>query len=139
MVELGGDQAPALVLLADEHVDGHADVVVVGGVGVGAPSDGIDRRPGVAGIGRVDDQDRDALVLDGVRIGAAGQPHVVGVVAAGGEDLLAVDDVLVALPHRAGAQRRQVGAGLGLGVADGELQLAGEDPRKEQLLLFPLP
>ena len=74
-------------------------------------------------------------MLGGFRIGAAGQPDVVGVVAAGGEDLLPVDDVLVALPDGGGAQRRQVGAGLRFGVADREVQLAGEDRGQELLLL----
>ena len=100
-----------------------------------APSDEDDRRPGVAGILRVDDQDRNALVLRGFRIGAARQPDVVGVVAAGGEDLLPVDDVLVAVANRGGAQRRQVGARLRLGVADREVHLTGEDRGQELLLL----
>ena len=64
-----------------------------------------------------------------------GQPDVVGVVAAGGEDLLPVDDVLVAVPDRGGAQRREVGARLGLGVADREVHLAGQDAGQELLLL----
>src|SRR6202011_206028 len=112
------------------------DVVVVGGVGmVGAVAED-DRRPGVAGILRVDDQDRNALVLDGIRIGATSQPDVIGVVSAGGEDLLTVDDVLVAVANRGGAQRRQVGARLRLGVADREMQLTGKDCGQKPLLLF---
>ncbi len=39
VVELGGDQPPAGVLLADEHVDRNPDIVVVGGVRVVRTSD----------------------------------------------------------------------------------------------------
>ena len=127
------------VLLADQHVGGHPHVVVVRGVGVVGAVGQDDRRPGVAGILGVDDQDRNALVLHGFRVGAAGQPDVVGVVGAGGEDLLPVDDVLVAVAHGGGAQRRQVGAGLRLGVADREVHLTGQDRRQELLLLLSLP
>ena len=74
-------------------------------------------------------------MLGGFRIGAAGQPDVVGVVAAGGEHLLPVDDVLVALADRSSAQRREVGARLRLGVSDREVHLAGEDAGQELLLL----
>ncbi len=71
-----------------------------------------------------------------VRVGAAGQPEVVGVVRAGGERLLAVHDVFVAVPDRPGAQRGEVGAGLRLGVADREVDLPGQDPRQEEVLLL---
>ncbi|CKR47089.1 Uncharacterised protein [Mycobacterium tuberculosis] len=54
---------------------------------------------------------------------------------AGGEDLLAVDDVVVAVANGGGAQRRQVGAGFRLGVADREVRLTGQDRRQELLLL----
>ena len=135
VVELGGDQPPAAVLLADEHVGGHPDVVVVRGVGVVRAVGQDHRRPRVARILGVDDQHRNALVLGGFRIGTAREPDVVGVMAAGGEDLLAVDDVLVAVADRGGAQRRQVGARLRLGVPDREMHLAGEDGGQELLLL----
>ena len=52
---------------------------MVGAVG------GDDRGPAETGIGGVDDQDGDALMLRGFFIGAAGQPDVVGVMAAGGK------------------------------------------------------
>ena len=62
----------------------------------------------------------------------------VAVVGDGGEarpDLLPVDHPLVALPHGAGAQRRQVGAGLGLAHPDAPRRLAREDLRQELGLL----
>ena len=79
------------------------------------------------------------LCFDGFRVGTAGQPDVVGVMATGSEDLLPVDDVLVALANRGGAQRCQVGACLWFGVADREVHLTGEDRGQELLLLRSLP
>ena len=75
-------------------------------------------------------------MLGGIGVGAHGQPDVVGHVGAAGEDLGPVDHVLVAVAHGPGAQRRQVGARLGLGVADGEVDVAGQDPGQEVLLLL---
>src|SRR5437899_8981513 len=46
------------------------------------------------------------------------QPHVVGVTGQAGEDLLAVDDVLVAVAHGPRLQRGQVGAHARLRVPD---------------------
>lgn len=75
--------------------------------------------------------------MAGVRgSGAGGEPDVVGVVTAGGEDLLAVDHILVAVTDSGGAQRREIGAGFGLGVTDGEVDLTGEDRGQELLLLL---
>ena len=61
-----------------------------------------------------------------------GQPDVVGLVGAAGEDLVAVDEPLVAVAHGPGSQRGEVGAGTGLGVADGAVDLAGQDARQEE-------
>ena len=123
VVELVGDEAPALVLAADPvgHRDAH--VLVEGRRRVGPAHDvqGHDREPG--GVGG-HQEDRDALVPGGVGVGSGGQPDVVGGGGEGGEDLLAVHDVLVAVPDRSGLERGQVGARAGLGVADGEVELA---------------
>ena len=135
VVELRGDQLPATVLLADEHVGGHVDVVVVRRVGVVCAVGQDDRRPRVARIFGVDDQDRNTFVLGGFRIRTAGQPDVVGVVRAGRPHLLAVHDVLVTLFDGRGPQRRQVRTGLGFGVTDREMDVAGKDAGKELLLL----
>ncbi len=136
VVELGGDQPPALVLLADEHLDRDAHVAVVGGVDVMRAVAGDDGRPAEAGILGVHDEDRDAAMP---RVGAAGanrEPDVVGVVAAGGEDLLPVHHIVVAVAHGRGAQRREVGSGVGLGIADREVHLPREDGGQELPLLF---
>ena len=75
-------------------------------------------------------------MLGRIGIGPARQPDVVGEVGDRREDLLAVDHPLVSVAHGLGLQRRQVGAGPGLGVADGELDLAGQDLGQELLLLL---
>src|SRR5690606_12497896 len=102
VVELVDDQVPALADLADHHADRDADVRVVGGVGVVAAVHGGDGRPGEAGVVRGDDHHGDALVPPGVRVGAGGQPDVLGVVGAAGEGLLAVHHVVVAVEDRRG-------------------------------------
>ena len=54
----------------------------------------------------------------------------------GDEQLLAVDDVVVAVEHGRGPQGRQVGAGAGLGQGEGREPLAAGQPRQEPLLLL---
>jgi len=71
----------------------------------------------------------------GVGIGADRKPDEVGLVPAGGPQLLAVDDVVVPVAPRGGPQRGQIRAGVGFGVADREVHVAGQDPREEQFLL----
>jgi hypothetical protein len=75
-------------------------------------------------------------VLLHLRVGTGGQPHVVGVAGEAGEDLLAVDDVLVAVAHSPRLERGEVGARARLRVADAEVDLAPEDLRQEELLLL---
>jgi hypothetical protein len=50
--------------------------------------------------------------------------------------LLTVDEVAVAVADGAGTQRGEIGAGLGLRVADGEMDLARRDPRQVELPLL---
>ena len=75
-------------------------------------------------------------MLLGFRIGAARQPHVIGVLDQAGPHLLPVDDVIVTVTDRRRAQRGQVGAGLGLGVADREVELTARDLGQEEGLLL---
>ena len=130
VVELVGDQRPALVLLADQGGGGHPDVGVVGRAG-GRPGHGGHRRPGEPGGAGRHDEDGQAPVPGGLRVGAAGQPDVVGVLDQAGPHLLAVDDVVrrrrgrrgCAAPpgrcrpparssrSRSGSRRRRSGAG----------------------------
>ncbi len=92
--------------------------------------------PGEAGIPGVHDEDRDALVLGRIFVGPHREPDVIGVVPTRGEDLLPVDHIVVAVEDRGRGERRQVGAGLGFGVADGEVHVAGEDRGQELPLLL---
>src|SRR4051812_38667237 len=70
-----------------------------------------------------------------VRIGPRGEPDVLALVGPGREDLVPVDDVLVAFADGARPERREVGPRFGLRVADREVDLALEDLREEELLL----
>ncbi len=135
MVELAGDELPAAVLRAHEVRGRDAYAVVVGG-GRGDAAHGPDRRPGEAGGVRGHQDDRYAAVLGGVGVRAAGEPDPVGLLGVAGEDLLAVDDPVVAVPYGAGPQRRQVRPGLGLAVADREDEVAAEDAGQEVRLLL---
>ena len=76
------------------------------------------------------------LCLGASGVGAHREPDVVGLVAAGGPHLLAVDDVVVAVPPGGRAQRGEVGAGVRLGVADREVHVALQDPLEEHVLLL---
>ena len=135
VVELVGHQRPAAVELADQVADRHPHVLVVRRAGADA-GHRVHGRVGDAGrLGGHQDH-REALVAGEVGVGAAGQPDPVGVLDQRGPHLLAVDHPLVALAGGLGLQRRQVGARAGLGVADREVQVAGEDLREEELLLL---
>ena len=63
-------------------------------------------------------------MLGRIRVGAGGEPDVVGVIGATGIDLGAVDDPFVAVLDRRGLERGQIGAGIRLGVANGKMALA---------------
>jgi hypothetical protein len=72
-------------------------------------------------------------------IGATREPDVVGVGGEAREDLLPVDHPLVAVEHGARLEGGQVGARVGLGVADREVDLAAQDLREEEPLLLVRP
>ncbi len=80
-------------------------------------------------------QEADAVLLLGALVGAHQHEDPVGVVGERGPDLLAVDDEVVAVEHGLGAQRGEVGAGIGLAVALAPDVLAGEDARQMEALL----
>ena len=84
---------------------------------------------------RIHDQDRDALVLVRTRVGAAGEPDVIGAVRTAGEDLGSVHHEEVALAHGPRLERGEVGARAGFGVADREVDLAGQNAGQEAPLL----
>jgi hypothetical protein len=70
-----------------------------------------------------------------VRIGPCGEPDVVGVIGKARPQLLAVDDPVVAVANGARLERREVGAGVGFGVADREQHFATQDARQKITLL----
>ncbi len=135
MVELRGDQRPALVLGPDAVRDRHAHVRVIGDVRA-LTAERVDRREGEALRARRHQDDRDALVLRRVGIGARREPDPVGVVGVGGVALLPVDHVLVAVAHGARRERGEIGARAGLGVAHAEEQLALHDAGQQLRLLL---
>ena len=65
----------------------------------------------------VDEEVGDAAVLRRIRVGAGEHEHPVGGMRAGGPDLLAVDDEVVAIADGASLEAGEVGAGAGLAVA----------------------
>ena len=69
------------------------------------------------GLVHRDRERRQALVLRHVGISAREQEAPVGDVGVAGPDLVTVDHELVAVAHRGRAQRREVGAGVGLAEA----------------------
>ena len=137
VVELVGDQRPALVLLADQGGGRHADVRSSRWRWCRArPWCAPASRRSPSAVGGHDEH-RQALVPGRVRVGAAGQPHVVGVLDQAGPHLLAVDHVARRRrgPRGCAATARSVPAS-GLGVADREVDLARGDPGQEERLLL---
>ena len=96
--------------VADAVGDRHAHLVEEHLAEVALAVDGPHRPDLDARLVHVEDQPGDALVLRRVGVGAHEQLAVVGDVGPGAPDLLAVDDVLVAVAHGPGAQRGEVGA-----------------------------
>ena len=110
-----GDHLPAVVHGTDHVFRRHPNVVVE----LGAERLSVERkaRPDAhARRAQIGHQHADAGVLFRIGIGAHRKPDIFGLVAAGGPQLLAIDDPVVAVADRAGAQRREIGAGLRLAV-----------------------
>src|SRR6185312_10277918 len=127
---------PALALFADTVGDWHAHVVEEHLVDLVIAADGQDRPRRDAGALHVDQDEGDAVLLPLALVGADQREHHVGVVGVRGPDLGAVDDVVVTVAHRAGFQRRQIGAGARFGIALAPVVLAGENPRQKIVLLL---
>ena len=83
----------------------------------------------------VDQQEGDAGLRLCRRIGADQAKNPVGMLRQRRPGLVAVDDVMVAVAHRLGADRCEVGARARLGITLAPPVLAGEDPRQKFLLL----
>ena len=113
----------------DEHLVGvdrlAAHLVDLGDLDLGAVEVGVEQRQPV---GRLP-----ALVLGR---GAGDQQHLVGDRRRGGEGLLAVHDVAVAVALGLGVERGGVEAGIGLGDGEAALDLALDDVGQDALLLL---
>ena len=134
--ELGRHLLPARALLADPHVLGHERVLEDDLVEVVRAGQVDDRAHRDARELRVDQELREPLVLLGrVVMRAEGRDHVVGQVRVARPHLGAVDPVAAGHPLGARAQRREVGARVGLAHPDRERQLAARDRRQELLAL----
>ena len=88
---------------------GHDGVGVEDLVELALAGDHLDRPHLDAGLAHVDEQERDALVLGRVGIGAGEREDVVGEVPGRGPDLLAVEHPLVAVEHGPQAEVGEVG------------------------------
>ena len=119
--------APALVDLADHVGRGHAHVLEEDLVELGLAGDLAERPDGDARRLHVDQDERDALVLGRARIGAHEEEAPFRHVRHAGPDLLAVDDVVVAVEHGARLEIGEVAARVGLGEALAPDLLGGED------------
>ena len=108
VAEQGHCDHPAAVHLADDVLLGAAGVGEVHLVELGVTRHHLDGAHLHAGLAHVDEQERDAAVLDLVHVGAREHEDVVRQVAGGRPDLLAVDDPLVTVEHRAAAEVAEV-------------------------------
>ena len=127
----------AAALLAQDIGGRHAHVLEeqLGGV-LRVLADLLEVAPALeAGAVGLDQHQRDALGA-GRRVGLGGDDDEIGQLAVGDEGLLAVDDQLVALAQRRGADRLQVAAGAGLGHGDGGDHLALGHARQPGALLL---
>ena len=125
----------AAILLAHQVLAGHTHVLeedLVGPTVAHRPQ----RAYGYARRIEGHDHQRNAAMLGLVCVCSRGQPDVGGVVGGGGVNLLAVDDVVVAVGDGPCLERAQVGACGRLGVAEGELELAVEYARQILLALL---
>ncbi len=132
----------ALVLLAEQVLDGHLDVDErqLGGVG-GLQAELVELAADRVALGLgVHGEEGDAVtaVLGGGGRGAGADDHLVGVHTAGDEGFGAVQDVVGAVLAQLGGglHAREVGAGARLGHRDGPHLLAGDELRQEALLLL---
>ena len=136
------DIAEALALLADAVLDRHRHVVEeeLGRRMIDHGADGPDGEAVSDRLAHVDQQHGHAvgrLLRFLARRRAAQQKHQVGMFGAADPDLLAVDDVAVALAPREGADARRIGAAGRLGDAERlQAQCAGGDLRQISGLLL---
>src|SRR5262245_27337665 len=135
---------PALVLAAHQAERGYADVIeedrlldAAVGPALAAGAHQLHRLHADARQVGVDHEPREILVALALRVGAGDQPDAVGAVVAADEDLLALDDVVVAVTHRRRhSYAGEIRAGAGLGQKLPGAHLAPIDGRQEGLALL---
>ena len=132
----GQRHAPALAHVADalrvgDPCVGHVDLVELGLAGDLAQRTHLDARRA-----HVEREVGHALVLGRLGVGAGDEHAPVGQVGHGVPHLLAVDDPLVAVAHRPGAQTGEVAAGARLAEQLAPALLAGEHRAQEAALLL---
>ncbi len=132
--ELGA--VPAAMLLADQVLQGHLDVVEEHLVDLAPAVERLDRAHGDARRLHVDQDEGDAELLFRFGVGAAEAEDPVGVLRQRGPGLLPVDDVVVALAHSRALQTGEIGAGAGLGEALAPPVVERRHARQELLLLL---
>ena len=116
LVHQGGQRRlPAVADLAQALRIGHAHVGEEHLVEVGAAGDLLDRPRLDTRALHVQEEHGQPLVLGHIGVGAGDDDAPVAVMRAGGPDLLAVDDPVVAVALRLGADARDVGTGGRLG------------------------
>ena len=126
-VQRAVQRGPAVVDLADAVPVGDADIAVVGDVG--ARVHHVGQRLAVESRGAERHQEEgQALVLGQGRVGPGEQEDMGGELGVGGEDLLPVDDPLVAVADRPGLGPGDVGPAVRLGVADADPGRSAGDP-----------
>ena len=89
-----------------------------------------DRADRYARRGHVDQQERDAFLFLALGRGPHQGEHHIGVLGVAGPNLGTVDDILVAVADRHGAERRQIGAGAGFRITLAPEILATQDTRQ---------
>jgi hypothetical protein len=136
-VEQVEDHGDPVTLLADERLFGHPHLVKEHFAGVGGlPRELAQGAHRDAGGFPGHQDDREPVTGRGVRVGADEREDVLRRVRSGGEDLLARDDEITAVPHSPGREPGEVGTGVGFGQAHGEPQPARRHLRQVALLLL---
>ncbi len=131
-LELGHAERPALAFLAQQPVGRHADLVQKDLVVFVLVARHVDDRPHPeAGTVHVDQELRQALMLGQVRVGAGNQHADLRLVCQRRPDLVALDDVVIAVAPGDGAQGAEVGAARRLAEQHAPQFLAGERRRQQ--------
>ena len=136
VAEQGLGYSPAAVQRSDEVIAGDEHVHEERVAERERAAGGEERLDGQAGGLHVDEQEADASLLPGLRIGAHQSEDPVGILGVGRPRLLPVhDEVPLAIILGARREGSQIRSGVGLGVALAPDLFAGEDLRQESLLL----